>query len=199
MTIRKSFTVNIANNQITTGTLPRAADGEVFLPFTPARYSLVRFDGSTEELTADKFDFGSGAFCQIRNLGSDDTGATLVATLSKRNIKAKVKNKNKTNAIIIDKSKYSGSGTGDTTLNDGLTYGNFAFGTRVQDETISLNVPDAIEIHGIFESADTNNPSAPKLTLEALNTPSTTTVDLTLGEILVGETSGATAIYVERN
>ena len=199
LTIRKSFTVNIVNNQITTGTLPRAADGEVFLPFTPARYSLVRFDGSTEELTADKFDFGSGDFCQVRNLGSDDTGATLVATLSKRNIKAKVKNKNKTNAIIIDKSKYSGSGTGDTTLNDGLTYGNFAFGTRVQDETISLNVPDAIEIHGIFESADTNNPSAPKLTLEALNTPSTTTVDLTLGEILVGETSGATAIYVERN
>ena len=59
-----------------------------------------RFDGTTEELTADKFDLGSGDFCQIRNLGSDDTGATLVATLSKRNIKAKLKTKNKTNAII---------------------------------------------------------------------------------------------------
>jgi hypothetical protein len=42
-----------------------------------------------------------------------------------------------------------------TTLNNGLTYGNYPFGVRVEDEVISLNTPDVIEIHGIFESADT--------------------------------------------
>jgi len=198
LTIRKVFTINITNNQITSATLPRAVDGEIFLPFTPSRYSLISSDGTTEELTADKFDFGSGDFCQIRNLGTDDTGAVLVATLNKRNIKAKIKNKNRANSITIDKSKYSGSGVGATTLNDGLVYGNYPFGTRVQDEIISLNTPDVIEIHGIFESADTGSPSAPKMTLEAMNTPSTTTVDLTIGEMIVGESSGASAIYVER-
>ena len=198
LTVRKTFTVNIVNNQITSATLPRAADGEVFLPFVPSRYSLIRSDGTTEELTADKFDFGSGVTCQIRNLGSDDTGAVLIATLRKQKIKSKIKNKNLVNSIIIDKSKYSGSGVGATTLNDGLTYGNYPYGTRVQDEVLSLNVPDVFEIHGIFESADTNNPSAPTMTLEALNTATTTTSDLIQGELLVGEASGVVAIYTER-
>ena len=31
-------------------------------------------------------------------------------------------------------------------------------------KSISLNVPDIIEIHGIFESADLEVPSAPKMT-----------------------------------
>ena len=36
----------------------------------------------------------------------------------------------------------------------------YAFGTRVQDEIISLNTPDAISIHGIFESTDVEDPSS---------------------------------------
>ena len=199
LTIRKTFTVNISGNQITTGTLPTAGDNEVFLPFASNRYSLIRSDGNTEVLTADKFDFGSGSTCQIRNLGSNDTGATLVTTLRKSKPKAKIKNINKVNSVIIDKSKYSGSGVGATTLNDGLTYGNYPYGTRVQDEMISLNVPDIVEIHGIFESADTSNPSAPRMTLAALNSPTTTTSDLVLGELLIGQASGAVAILAEKN
>ena len=199
LTVRKTFTVNISGNQITTGTLPTAGDNETFLAFTPDRYSLIRSNGTTEILTSDKFDFGTGTTCQIRNLGSNDTGATLIASLRKLKPKAKVKNKNKVNSIIIDKSKYSGSGIGATTLNDGLTYGSYPFGTRVQDEIISLNVPDIIEIHGIFESANTSNPSAPKMTLSSLNSPTTTTNDLILGETITGNTSGAVAVFVERN
>ena len=45
------------------------------------------------------------------------------------------------------------------------TYGSYPYGTRVQDEVISLNVPDIIEIHGIYESVDTGAPSAPKMIL----------------------------------
>ena len=199
LTIRKTFTVNISGNQITTGTLPTAGDNETFLAFTPDRYSLIRSDGTTETLTSDRFDFGTGNTCQIRNLGSNDTGATLIATLRKLKPKAKIKNKNKVNSIIIDKSKYSGSGIGATTLNDGLTYGDYPFGTRVQDEVISLNVPDIIEIHGIFESSNTSNPSAPRMTLSSLISPTTTTSDLILGETVTGNTSGAVAVFVERN
>ena len=46
------------------------------------------------------------------------------------------------------------SGIGSTSLNDGLTYGDYPFGTRVQDSVISLNVPDVIEIHAIYETSD---------------------------------------------
>ena len=68
--------------------------------------------------------------------------ATLIATLEKIKPVAKVKVLNRVNSVVIDKSSNKASGTGSTTLNDGLTFGNYPFGTRVQDEEISLNTPD---------------------------------------------------------
>ena len=38
----------------------------------------------------------------------------------------------------------------------------------VEDSLLSLNTPDIIEIHDIFESADTQDPSAPKVTLSSI-------------------------------
>ena len=155
LVIRKTFSVDIASNQLSAQVT--AGTNETFLQFDEERYLLTRSDGSTEVLTADKFDIGAdGKTLQIRNLGTDDTGATLFATLNKTSPKAKVKIKNRVNSIIVDKSKLAGSGIGSTTLNNGLTYGNYPFGTRVEDEVISLNFPDIIEIHGIYESADTS-------------------------------------------
>ena len=114
-------------------------DDETFLPFDTERYSLIRSDGTTEVLTADKFSFISGSSqLQIYNLGSNNTGATLIATLTKIKPKSKIKRKNRVNSILIDKSIYSSSGVGATTLNDGLSYGNYPYGTRVQDQNISL-------------------------------------------------------------
>ena len=112
--------------------------------------------------------------------------------------KAKQKIKNRVNSIIITKSKYSGSGIGTTTLNDGLSYGNYPFGTRVQDEILSLNTPDIIEIHGIFESSNTSDASAPKATLSSIISSSTTTTEITIGEIFIGQKSGAVAICAEK-
>ena len=54
--------------------------------------------------------------------------------------------------LLLQDHLSSASGIGGTTLNDGLTHGNFPFGTRVQDDIISLNVPDVVKIFGIFES-----------------------------------------------
>jgi len=197
ITIRKTFTVNIASGQLSTPVL--AGTNETFLPFDDERYTLIRSDGGTELLTADRLSFlVGGTQLQVLNLGPNDTGATLIATLRKSKPTAKSKIKNRVNYIIVDKSKYEGSGVGATTLNDGLTFGNYPFGTRVQDEVISLNVPDIIEIHGIYESADTTDPSAPQAILSSISSPSTTTLELVVGEFLVGQTSGAVAIYAER-
>ena len=162
LVIRKTFTVNIASNELSTQVVSSA--NETFLPFDEERYILVRSDGSTEALSGDKFDISTtGNTLQIRNLGTNDTGATLITTLRKVKPKAKEKIKNRVNSVTVNLSKLSGSGIGATTLNNGLTHGNYPFGTRVEDEVISLNVPDIIEIHGIFESSDVNSPSCPQV------------------------------------
>ena len=197
LTIRKSFTVNIVSNELS---VPVSADtNEFFLPFDEERYSLIRSDGSTEVLTSDKFAFiDGGKQLQIYNVGSNDTGATLTTTLRKIKPKAKIKRKNRVNSVVIDKSKYVGSGIGETTLNDGLVYGNYAYGTRVQDKNISLNVSDVIEVHGIFESVGTTEPSAPKMVLSSITGPTNTASDLIIGEEIIGQTGSAIGIVAEK-
>ena len=197
ISIRKTFTVNISGNQLSSPV--SAGTNETFLAFDEERYSLIRSDGTTEELTSDRFTFTDGAKnLQINNLGSDDTGATLTASLRKTKIKAKVKRRNRVNTLVVSNSNLEGSGVGSTTLNNGLTYGNFPFGTRVEDEKISLNTPDVIRVLGIYESVDTSAPSAPKATVTSLDGPTGKTTDLIIGEFIVGETSGARAVYAER-
>ena len=185
--IRKTFNVTIANGQLNTP-LPTIGSNESFQPFTPKRYSLIGADGTTYDLTADQFDFVLGQQLQIRGLNSItiNTGATLVATIKKLKPKAKQKINNKVKSVVINYSKQRGAGVGATTLNDGLTYGNYPYGTRVQDETISLNIPDVVQIHGVFESADSADPSCPKANLSSIVTQSTTTNELIIGEQMVG-------------
>jgi hypothetical protein len=193
LVIRKVDTVNIVNNQL--GETVLAGTNEIFLPFDEERYSLVRSDGTSEVLTRDRiFISGNGKQLQILNLGGDDTNATLITTRRKTNIVSKVKFKNRVNSIIVNKSKYVGSGIGSTTLNDGLTYGNYPYGTRVQDDIISLNSPDVIEILGIYESLGIDDPSAPVMTLTSLNGQTNKTSDLIIGEKIIGQTSGCVAI-----
>lgn len=150
LTIRKTQQVNIVDNKLSAAVTSES--NESFLPFTPERYTLIRSDGTTEELTSDKVQINSASNqLEIFNLGLDNEEATLVTTLTKIKPKAKNKIKNRVNSIVIDKSVKSASGIGSTTLNDGITYGNYAYGTRVQDENISLNSADLIEVHGIYE------------------------------------------------
>ena len=201
VSIRKSFSVNISASGTIDVIIP-AGDNQTFLPFTAARYSLIRSDGTTENLTEDKISF-NGSSTTINKIsglseGSVDTGATLIATLKKSSLSTKRKLKNKVNFTIVDKSVLEGSGIGTTTLNNGLIYGNYPFGTRVEDEIISINQPDIIQLHGVFESSGTDDPIAPKITFSTINSVSSATDEVILGEIIVGQTSGAIAICVEK-
>ena len=195
LSIRKQDTVTITGGelQITAGT------NEIFQPFDEERYVLIRSDGGTESLSADQFDFGisGGTQLTIRGLSSDGS-ARLISTRTKTNVKEKIKNLQRVSSLVIDKSIYDGSGIGSTTLNDGLTYGNFPYGTRVQDDEICLNVPDVVTVYRVYESYDTNTPNAPRVTITSLDGPTTTTSDLILGEKITGSTSGAIAIIVEK-
>jgi len=201
ITIRKSETVSILGNQLSTNVL--AGTNETFMPFDEERYSLIRSDGSTEILTSDKFAYIDGAKqLNIYNLGSNDSAATLTYTLKKLKPKSKIKRKNRVNSVVIDKSNNNASGTNvgsaGTTLNDGLTYGNYAYGTRVQDEDLSLNVSDILEVHAVYESTGTGQASAPTMILSAISGPTAETSDLIIGEKLIGQSSGAIAIVAEK-
>ena len=201
ITIRKNQQVNIVDNKLSTAVI--AESNESFLPFTPERYTLIRSDGATENLTSDKVKINSGSNqLEIFNLGSDDE-ATLITTLSKVKPKSKNKIKNRVNSVVIDKSTKNSSGIGLTTINDGLIFGNYPYGTRVQDDNISLNCADLIEVHAVYElatdpSVDNSNPSAPTMVLMNLSGATSKTSDLIIGETVVGETSGAYAIVAAK-
>jgi hypothetical protein len=202
LTIRKSFSVDVALNPNTgLGQLSSALSAgtnESFLPFDEERYVFMRPDGTTVALTDDMFTFTTGnTVLQIQGLGAAVSGCTLIATLTKSKPAAKVKRLNRVNATVVNYSKDAASGIGATTLNDGLTHGNFPIGTRVQDEKIALNEADIVAIHGIFESTDTSEATAPKITLTSLNGPSGKASDLIIGEKLKGQNSGAVALVAE--
>ena len=194
--IRRQYTTSITNNSTP---VINVGDNEVFLPFDEERYTLIRSDGGTEILTEDRFEFTNGSTSlQINGLGANDTQTKLITTIRKSDITSKTKIKNISKNIIIDKSNNNASGIGSTTLNDGLTTGNYPFGTRVQDEVISLNTCDVYKIYGIFESDSISDPVLPSVTLSQLDGNTSTTNDLIIGETMIGQTSGAKAIYLEK-
>jgi len=198
--IRKTFPVNISSGRFETP-IPTIDTNESFQPFTPKRYSLIGADGKTHELTADQFDFGSGNTCQIRGLTDPpaaNKGATLIATIKKQKPKSKQKIRNRVKSVVVNFSKDAASGIGTTTLNDGLTFGSYPFGTRVQDKNISINDADIIEVLAIYESADTSDPSSPKINLASIVTQSTTTNELIIGEQIIGQSSDAVAMVAEK-
>ena len=171
----------------------------VFLPFDEERYVLVRSNGTIETLNEDKFQFNSGMTeLTINGLGDNDTGARLIATVTKSSLTAKSKKKSVIEISVLDKSTLVGSGIGVTSRNDGLTYGNYPYGTRVQDDKICLNVPDVVRIYGIYESTNTSDPVLPNVTLQSLDGPTAKTDDLIIGEEFIGAISGARGIYAKK-
>ena len=144
-----------------------------------------------EVLTADKFTFASGN-TQLTLSGMPIMQLQTNPTLRKSNITPKIKTKNQAKNIVIRNSNNSGSGIGGTTLNDGLSYGTYPYGTRVQDKVISLNEPDVLLIYGIFAGdGSDSDPESPSMTVGSMDAQQLTTNDLIFGEEIVGSISGA--------
>jgi hypothetical protein len=193
--IRKEFDVTITSNS--TGPIT-AESNEAFLPFDEERYVLTTASGINEPLTEDKFSFTSGgSVLTINGLSAtSSSGCKLIATLRKSKVKSKTKNRNKVAVITINKSKYAASGIGATTLNDGLVYGNYPYGTRVQDEDICLLKPEVTNVFGVFESQTTTDAVLPNIVLSSLDGITNSTADLLVGEEFIGEESSTIAVYV---
>jgi len=203
ISIRKEYDVTISSNgfNIAASTLN---SNEVFQPYDEERYSLVLTNGSIVPLERGNFAFSNGGReLTLSNLNVISGNARFITSLYKTNVKSR-KKVNKLESVVINKSALQESGInnvsiGATTLNDGLTYGNYAYGTRVQDQEISLNYPDVVKIYGIFESRNSEDPILPKISLTNIITreesPSTTNA-VRVGEKLYGEESEAVFICV---
>jgi len=130
---------------------------------------------------------------QVTITGLTETGPAIFTALCKINsITTRKKFFNRCSSLIVNKSSKISSGIGATTLNDGLTYSK-AYGTRVQDKEISLNVPDVVKVLAIYESTSTDNPKAPKL---VLNNISSTISNAIKGEKIIGSTSNAVGYFI---
>ena len=195
ITVRKQFDVTITSNSTQT----ISADfGETFLPFDEERYSLA-INGNIERLSEDRLVFSNGSTeLTIRGLNTSSGSGKLIATLLDSNVTEKIKRKNRIEILTVDKSAYEYSGIGTQTANDGLTYGNYAYGTRVQDEEICLLRPDVTKIYAVYESSSTSDAILPRITVSQLNGPTAKTLDLLIGEKIIGQTSKSVAVYCER-
>ena len=123
--------------------------------------------------------------------------ANLFATVLKAKVKNKLKKVNEANVVNVRRSVLASSGIGTNTLNDGLTNSRI-FGTRVQDRKISLNIPDAASLLGVFESNDAGDADLPSVNLTAYSGPSGNNSDLIVGEQLIGLDSNAVGLVVEK-
>ena len=195
--IRKQYTdISVAQNSFTT---PNAGKDLFFQPFDEERYFISYNDGSIEPITADQVEIADDSkTVTFVGLSKASGTANLFATVLKSKVTNKQKKLNEANVLILDRSTLTSSGIGTNTLNDGLSFSN-VFGTRVQDEKISLNVPDAAQLLGVFESNDTSEPDLPSVTLSGFSGPSSNNADLIVGERLTGLISNTVVAVIEKS
>ena len=195
--VRKQYSdISVEDNSFTS---PNAGKNLFFQPFDEERYFISYENGTIEPLTSDQVEISDDKkTVTFVALSQNDIKANLFATVLKSKVVNKQKKLNEANTLIIDRSILSSSGIGTNTLNDGLEF-NQAFGTRVQDEKICLNVPDVAQLLGVFESNDTSEPDLPGLTLSGFSGPSSSNADLIVGEKLTGLISNTVILLIEKS
>ena len=166
-----------------------------FEAFDQERYSIHYSNGGIGTVTSDQFVL-SGNTITVSGLTPNQTNNVVVnSTIVKNGIQSKIKTYNKSQTLIVDKSKYTESGSGiSSSIGDGLSYNQY-YGLRVQDEEISLNYPDVVKIISIYESYDS---SAPTLDRIQFGASANVTTNAIIGENILGSTSNAIARVVTK-
>ncbi len=128
----------------------------LFEPFDTERYSIVYEDGSIEPLTSDKVQITGGFTVRFNGLTKSSGDATINVTLKKIGLSSKGKDFVRSSQLEITNT------SGVTTSTKGLTW-DPAYGLRIEDHEISLNVPDAVRVHAVYESTNKDKPTFDKL------------------------------------
>ena len=175
---------------IDTSQLTGFADA-LFQPFDAERYSIHFQNDTTEPLTSDQVVLSNNSktitFNGLSVNGSNNI--TVNTTIKRPSITSKNKEYVRSEKVEINKCVSAA-----TTALSGLSTSVY-YGMRVEDEEISLNLPDVVKIVGVYESLDTN-----ALTLDTLDFPAGLSLDTAsiLGEPLLGKDSGAYAQITNR-
>ena len=128
----------------------------LFEPFDAERYSIVYEDGSVEPLTSDKVQITGGFTVRFNGLTKSSGDATINVTLNKIGLSSKGKDFVRSSQLEITNT------SGVTTSTKGLTW-DPAYGLRIEDHEISLNVPDAVRVHAVYESTNKDKPTFDKV------------------------------------
>jgi hypothetical protein len=160
-----------------------------FEPFDEEDYNLTFADGTVAILDNQKL-VPSGRTISIQNIVTNTGAAILTATLKKINTKTRKKSYNRCSSLTINKTS-----SGISTNTSGLTV-SAVYGLRVEDDEISLNVPDVESVIGVFESSSSSTPTLPAITIIGLNSNILNSIK---GERIVGKDSGAVASLVSND
>ena len=160
-----------------------------FEPFDSEKYSIHYTDGSIEPLTSDQVSItNNGNDVTFSGLSKSSGNATVNVTLKKVGMTSKTKVFTRSQQIEITRS------TGISTEKSNLTK-DARYGLRVEDEEISLNTPDVVNIVAIYESKNTSTPIFDRLTfVSGLNLDTNSIV----GEKIKGKESRAVGQIVSR-
>ena len=174
-------------------------DTASFESFDQERYSVHFSNGGIGTVTSDRFAYqNNGDQVTISGL-TNGTNAVVNTSIIKKGIVSKIKDYNRSKIVNVSYSKYETSGSaatgnGAASISDGLIFDR-RYGLRVQDEEISLNLPDVSKFLAVYESIDTNTP-----TLDILQFTSTVDVQTNaiIGENISGDDSKVVARIVSK-
>ena len=195
--IRKQQSVNVSGNSFSFP-ITDLGDDTLFLePYNQFNYSLIYNNGHKEIILGTQVTISNNLKTITINGLSQNGAAVLTFTCKRSTLGSKTKTISRCNNLVVQRSKKAGSGIGSTTFNDGLDYGDgsFPYGTRVQDESISLNVPDVTRILGVFESNDIGAADLPSIIVSSQS--DTFSNNVVIGEQIVGADTGAVARVVD--
>ena len=160
-----------------------------FEPFDSEKYSITYQDGTIETLTSDQVTITNGgndiSFTGLSK--ATENSVTVYVTLKKVGATSKSKDYVRSQQLEITRT------SGVNTLN-GLAQHD-AYGVRVEDKEISLNVPDVSKIIAVYESKDTSKPTLDGLTFVSGLSLNTNAI---IGEKIIGKDSRAIGQIVAR-
>ena len=177
--------------------LPTGITSAFYESFDQERYSVHYTGGGIGTITSDAFTLtGGGSGVEIEALETSEANIVVNTTLKKNGIQSKIKNFTRSAIKVVNLSKLVQSGSASSiSINDGLTYNQY-YGLRVQDDQISLNVPDVSKVLVVYESTNTADPTLDAIEFSSISNVGT---DAIIGENIIGSESGAVGRVVTNN
>lgn len=186
VTVARSFdNITVTGSNNFTLTLP---SDEQFLAYDKDHYTLVSLAPTAGIIIdiSDKISFNTSGTPRTSLTVSGLTGYTsvrLIASISKNQVEKRIKTANKMNVMKLERTNIIGDIT-----KFGLSYGSI-YGTRIEDEEISLGCSDVYKLHAVYESTNDSLPIIPKILMQDA-------AFFKKGTLIQGKTSGAKGMVV---